>query len=97
MPVQPKKEPQRDPWEAHSLRLEQRNRLTVTGVQEVLRFEAQTVVLRLEAGLLLVFGEGLALKQLAPEEGRLEVRGTLVNALRYEQAPSKGLLRRILG
>ncbi len=96
MPIQAKKEPQRDPWENHSLRLEQRNRLTVTAVKEVLRFEPQAVVLRFEAGLLLIQGETLSLKQLAPEDGRLEVRGE-VRAMSYEQAPSKGLLRRILG
>ena len=86
----------RSPWEGHSLRLDQRQRLTVTAVREVLRFDPQTVVLRLEAGLLLVHGDRLSLKQLAPEDGRLEVRGT-VDAVNYEQAPSKGLLRRMLG
>lgn len=96
MPVQPKKEPQRDPWEGHSLRLDQRNRLTVTAVKEVLRFDAQAIVLRLEAGLLLIQGDSLTLKQLAPEDGRLEVRGE-VHTMRYEQAPAKGLMRRLLG
>lgn len=96
MPLQSKTEAQRDPWEAHSLRLEQRRRITVTAVREVLRFDPQTIVLRLEAGLLLIHGEGLSLKQLAPEEGRLEVCGT-VETLNYEQAPGKGLLRRLLG
>lgn len=96
MGIQTGKEGARSPWENHSLRLEQRERLTVTAVREVLRFDPQTVVLRLEAGLLLIHGERLSLKQLAPEDGRLEVCGT-VEAVNYEQAPSKGLLRRLMG
>ena len=96
MPVQSKQEAQQSPWENHRLSLEQRNRLTVTGVTEVLRFDEAAVILRLEQGLLIVQGAGLSLKQLAPEGGRLEIRGR-VNSLSYEQAPSGGRLRRLFG
>ena len=81
----------------HRLELEGRRRLTVTGVGEVLRFDEALVVLRAAGQLLVVHGEGLTLRQLAPQEGRVELRG-LVESLGYEQpARGKGLLRRLLG
>ena len=81
--------------ETHRLVLEQRRRLTVTEVTEVLHVEADSVVLRLGQSLLVVRGEGLRLKQLSEAGGLVEILGT-VGALQYERAPA-GRLRRLLG
>ena len=79
------------------LNLDGRRVLRVTGVKEILRFDESAVVLRTGDRLLVVRGEGLALRQLAPEEGRVEVRGR-VDGLSYEQGGThKGLLRRLFG
>ena len=79
------------------LTLDGRRVLRVTGVKEILRFDETAVVLRTGDRLLVVRGEGLALRQLAPEEGRVEVRGR-VDSLSYEQGGThKGLLRRLFG
>jgi hypothetical protein len=44
-----------------------------------------------------VRGEGLALRSLAPEDGRVELRGK-VESLSYAQGgQEKGLLRRLFG
>lgn len=77
--------------------LEGRRVLRVTGVKEILRFDETLVVLQAADSLLVVRGEGLALRSLAPEDGRVEVRGR-VDGLSYEQGgPEKGLLRRLFG
>lgn len=80
----------------HRLVLDERSTLTVTGVTEVLRFDERSVALKTVRGLLLLRGEGLQLKQLAPEGGQVTVRGT-VSALGYEEQRAGGFWRRLLG
>lgn len=77
--------------------LEGRRFLRATGVKEILRFDETLVVLRTVDCLLVVRGEGLVLRSLAPEDGRVEVRGQ-VDGLSYERGgQEKGLLRRLFG
>ena len=77
--------------------LEGRRVLRVTGIREILRFDETAVVLRTGDRALIVRGEGLTLRSLTPEDGKVEVRGK-VEALSYDQAgPEKGLLRRLFG
>ena len=79
------------------LTLEEQTRLTATGIAEVLRVEPQAVVLRAGDRILAVRGEGLALKQLTPGEGCVEIRGT-VSSVSFGEAPAQGgLLRRLFG
>lgn len=73
----------------HSLTLEERSRLTMTGVTEVVRFEDTAVVLRTCLGTLIVQGQQLQLKTLALEGGQVEVNGK-VSALVYEQIRQGG-------
>lgn len=81
----------------HSLTLQQRGKLTMTGVAEVVSFDELAVVLRTEMGNLVVQGRDLRLKALSPEGGNVAIEGT-VSALVYEEprAPG-GWLRRLLG
>ena len=79
------------------INLEGRSLLRANGVKEILRFDETMVVLRMTDCVLLVRGEGLALRSLAPEDGRVELRGR-VDGLSYEQGgQEKGLLRRLFG
>lgn len=79
----------------HKLILDERHALTVTGVTEVLRFDERGVALKTVKGLLLLRGEGLQLRQLAPENGQVMVQGQLT-ALSYEELRG-GFLRRLFG
>ena len=80
----------------HGVRLEERKRLTMTGVSEIGSFEEDTVVLKTALGILTVHGPGLKLKTLSPEGGQVEVTGR-VTALIYEEPRSGGgWLRRML-
>jgi len=67
----------------HRLQLEGRQRLTVTGVQEVVSFEDTMVVLQTVEGNLVVQGQQLQLKTLS-QEGQVAVEGQ-VTALVYEE------------
>ena len=82
----------------HRLILEQRERLVISGVEEVARFDEETIVLTTSMGDLEIQGEGLHIEKLSLEGGELHVEGT-VTALIYGMEPreSGGLLRRLLG
>ena len=81
----------------HRIVLEGRQKLTVTGVTEVVSFDETAVVLRTELGTLLVQGRDLQLKTLSVEGGQVAVEGT-VSALGYEEPRDRqGWLRRLLG
>ena len=73
----------------HKLTLEERSRLTMTGVTEVVRFDDTAVVLRTCLGTLIVQGQQLQLKTLDHEDGKVEVDGT-VCAMVYEQTRQGG-------
>lgn len=80
----------------HGLRLDERKKLTMTGVQEVVSFEEDGVVLKTGLGTLMIHGQGLKLKTLSPDGGQVEVAGT-VSALIYEEPrPQGGWVRRLL-
>ena len=82
---------------AHTLTLEHREKLTMSGVTEVMRFDDGAVVLRTELGILTVLGQGLRLNTLSTDGGQMAVTGE-VTALSYEEPRSPGgWLRRLLG
>ena len=78
--------------------LEQRERLVISGVEEVARFDEETIILTTSMGELEIQGEGLHIEKLSLEGGELHVDGT-VTALIYETASREepGFLRRLLG
>lgn len=79
----------------HRLQLDNRNRLTMTGVTEVVSFEDTAVVLQTSQGTLTVQGEGLQLKTLSLEGGQVAVDGQ-VSALVYEEPRQGGFWGRLL-
>ena len=81
----------------HKLVLSERNHLTVTGVTEVLSFDATAVIARTDLGTLVVQGKDLQLKTLMPEGGQVAVEGR-ISALIYEEPrPAGNLWRRLMG
>lgn len=82
----------------HRLVLEQRERLVISGVEEVARFDEETIVLTTTMGELEIQGENLHIEKLSLEGGELHVDGT-ITALIYETAQREepGFLRRLLG
>lgn len=80
----------------HRLTLDERQKLTVTGVSEVVSFDENSVVLTTDMGTLIILGSQLQLKTLSVEGGQVAVEGT-VSAMSYEEPRSGGWMRRLFG
>ena len=81
---------------AHRLSLDERERLIVSGVEDVESFDETTIVMDTVKGTLVVRGSGLHIDKLSLDGGELSVEGT-VDALLYEErrADSGGLFSRL--
>ena len=73
-----------DETNPHRLSLDQRNRLTVSGVDEVESFDESAIRMTTKGGDLLVRGRGLHIEKLSLDGGDLLVDGT-VDALIYQE------------
>lgn len=80
----------------HRLTLDERKKLTVSGVTEVLSFDSDSVLLKTVKGLLSVHGEELKLHALSPDAGAVEVSGQ-IDQLNYTTLREGGFLRRLFG
>ena len=83
----------------HHILLENRNRLAVSGVEEVESFDESAIVMGTSKGVLVVRGEQLHIEQLSLDGGALKVEG-YVDSITYEEertARGGGLLARLLG
>ena len=81
----------------HQLTLESRARLSVTGVENVERFDDTGIVLVTSAGMLIIAGEELHIGKLSLDGGELLVEGR-IDSLCYEERESRGgLLQRLFG
>ena len=68
----------------HQLILQDRQRLTLSGIESVDRFDEETVVLTTTLGRLTVEGSGLKVQHLSVETGDLAVEGR-IGGLHYEE------------
>ena len=85
-----------DQEKPHNLTLENRKKLTLTGVAEVASFDDNFILLRTPLGDLTVQGEQLQLKSLTPDGGAVTVHGT-IDSISYQQPREETWLRRIFG
>lgn len=73
----------------HALHLEERSRLAVSGVEEVVSFDEGEVVVQTVKGLLIIRGSSLKVERLEKTSGDLTVSGS-VTELCYEQSGTGG-------
>lgn len=79
----------------HNVAMEERRKLTVSGVEEVESFDEHEIVMQTSQGCLIVRGEGLSVGRLSVDNGDVSVAGTVAE-LRYEETPSeRGLWARL--
>lgn len=88
-------EPQKESM-PHKLILDERKKLTVSGVSEVISFDSESVILKTVKGVLAVQGEELKMRALTPDAGKIEVDGS-ITAMTYTQLREGGFLRRLFG
>ena len=81
----------------HKLTLNERKKLTVTGVTEVISFEENAVILKTALGTLAIQGHQLQLKTLSLEGGQVDVDGTVTALIYEEPRAAGGVLRRLFG
>ena len=67
----------------HRVSLDEREVLSVSGVEEVERFDENEIVMATVRGTLVVRGEGLHIEKLSLDGGELKVEGN-VDSLSYE-------------
>lgn len=77
--------------------MEERSRLTVTGVEEVLSFDTERIVMRTVLGELTVIGSGLHVGKLSLDTGELSVEGSVSDLSFAEQAAAGGFWSRLFG
>lgn len=77
------------PEAAHSLSLDGRRKLLVSGVTDVDSFNEQEVIMGTTMGTLRVHGEDLHMEKLSVDSGDVVVTGEIA-ALEYEDMPVKG-------
>ena len=71
-----------------NLVLENRNKLNVTGVKDVLSFDDEVIIMETELGLLTVKGENLKINKLSIDTGDVIIEGE-INNLGYNDHSKK--------
>ena len=79
----------------HKLTLNERSKLTLTGVTEVVSFDETAVALHTALGILEVQGQELKLKSLSLDGGQMEVSGHICGLFYEEPKASGGLWSRL--
>lgn len=81
----------------HQVNLLDREELSVNGVVNLGSYDEKEVVMETQMGMMVVRGEGLSVKQLNLEEGKITVDGE-IKGISYEEIRKerRGLLERFL-
>ena len=69
----------------HRLSLQGRKKALVTGVKDVLSFDANEVLLETEMGILMLRGDELHINRLSLEKGEVDIEGR-VDGMNYSDA-----------
>ena len=79
----------------HSLTLEERKKLSISGVTDVESFDENEIVMETGGGCLIIRGEDLSISKLSVDNGDVNVQGR-ISELHYEEsAPRQSLWERL--
>ena len=93
----PYEEIQKAPARLHSLNMESREKLSITGVDDVSGFDENLVVLTTALGDLTIRGQGLHIDRIDLDVGQLEVRGHIQELSYDEPAKAGSIWTRLFG
>lgn len=85
------------PARAHSLQMENRERLRLTGVSDVSGFDENLIALSTDMGELLIRGEELHIDKIDLDAGLMELKGRICELCYEERAVGSGLWRKLFG
>ena len=85
------------PAAEHRIELVGRERLTVSGVEDVDRFDETGIVMTTPAGTLVITGEDLHIDKLSLDGGELHVDGRIDSVAYEEEAGRSGFFSRLFG
>lgn len=75
---------------AHKMMMGERSRLQMTGIKDVISFDADEIILETECGLLLIKGRELHMSRLSLEKEEVNVDGTIDSLIYSDTAkPAK--------
>ena len=81
----------------HSLSIENRERMSLSGVEDVSGFDENTVILTTSLGALTIRGDGLHIGRIDLELGQLEVQGRVGELSYDEPVQRESLWTRLFG
>lgn len=85
------------PAKTHSISMENRCRLDVSGVEDVESFDEAMIIMKTTQGDLIVRGSGLHIGKISLDVGQMSVEGT-ISELGYEEKPqSRSFWQRVFG
>jgi sporulation protein YabP len=73
----------------HTIVMENRNSVKITGVLDVVSFDMETIVAETEMGVIILKGDGLHVNRLNLQNGELDIDGE-VSSLAYEENFARG-------
>lgn len=79
----------------HGIILENRSKLSVSGVIDVSGFDEETVVMETEMGILTVKGKDLKVQNFAVETGSLTVEGTVAAVVYTDNRQKRSAVSRL--
>lgn len=81
----------------HILNVENRNKTTLTGIEEVISFSETQVELQTSMGQMIIKGKGLTMSKLDTDTGKLDISGE-IELMEYTDIKKKrGLLEGLFG
>lgn len=81
-------EANKNPVKNHCLIMKNRKSVDITGVSDVVSFDAQEIILETEDGLLLIRGTQLHMNRLTVEKGEVSIDGN-IDGLTYSDQPGQ--------
>ena len=82
---------------SHALSMENRSKLSLSGVEDVSGFDENLIVLSTAVGALNIRGEQLHIERIDLDAGQLEVRGKIGELSYDEPTPGGSLWQRLFG
>ena len=85
------------PSRPHHLIMEDRSRLSVTGVEDVISFDETEIITRTGQGNLIIRGSGLHIGKLTLDSGDVSIDGTIRELCYEDPTPIGGFWARLFG